>query len=121
VVPLVSKDEVLAFFNNGAEHIEKTRFLGSNAPKLGKAYDEEIYKTRAIVFIYNKGDYDEELNSVKLAGRSTANRMNLRLGFVTDPKLIKHMKQSETWFGEASFNTLILKRYDGDITYLDLL
>ena len=32
VVPLVSKDEVLAFFNNGAEHIENTRFLGSNAP-----------------------------------------------------------------------------------------
>ena len=74
------------------------------------------------MFIYNKGDYDEELNSVKLAGRSTANRINLRLGFVTDPKLIKHMKQSgETWFGEASFNTLILKRYDGDIAYLDLL
>lgn len=73
------------------------------------------------MFIYNKGDYDEELNSVKLAGRSTANRINLRLGFVTDPKLIKQMKQSETWFGEASFNTLILKRHDGDITYLDLL
>ena len=38
-----------------------------------------------------------------------------------DPKLVKQVKQSETWFGEASFNTLILKRYDGDINYLDLL
>jgi len=50
-----------------------------------------------------------------------ANRVNLRVGLVTDQKLIKAFKKSTGWFeNEASFNTIILKRYDGEIFKFDL-
>jgi len=47
--------------------------------------------------------------------------LNLRIAIVTDPKLVKKLKKETSWFGDASLNTLLVKRYDGEIFNLDLL
>ena len=41
---------------------------------LGEDYKNLKFKTRVVVFIYNKGDYDEELEAVKYAAQMSANR-----------------------------------------------
>ena len=46
---------------------------------------------------------------------------NLRIALVTDHRLVKRLKKETSWFGDASLNTMILKRYDGEILNLDLL
>lgn len=71
--------------------------------------------------VYNKGDYNEELESIKDAARKSANKFGLRVGVVTEPRLVKKLKKETSWFGEASLNSIILKRYDGEIFNLDLL
>ena len=52
----------------------------------------------------------------------SARRDDLRLGLVTDRKIIKKYKQKYgTWFPEVSYTTMILKRYDGEIFTFDFL
>ena len=90
---------------------------------LGEKYQTLKYKTRVVVFVYNKGDYDEELEAVRYAARMSANRQDLRIGLVSKPKLVKQVKKSEQggWFGDASMNSIVLKRYDNEIFHVDLL
>ena len=84
-------------------------------------YNELKYKTRAIIFVFNKGDYDAELEEVRKTARRAAKRPDTRLAMVTDPKLIKKYKQGTGWFGDASLNTFIMKRYDGEIFVFNLI
>jgi hypothetical protein len=58
---------------------------------------------------------------MKEAARKSAQMLNLRIGFVSNPKLVKKLKKETSWFGDASLNTMILKRYDGELFNLDLL
>ena len=88
---------------------------------LKEEYKALEFKTRVIVFVFNKGDYDAELGEVRTTARRMAKRPDTRMAMVTDPKLIKKLKQSTGWFGDASLNTLILKRYDGEVFNFDLL
>ena len=88
---------------------------------LGDLYKNMKFKTRVIICIYNKGDYDEELSNIKETARKSASMLNIRIGFVSDPKLVKKLKKETSWFGDASMNSIILKRYDGETKFLDLL
>lgn len=88
---------------------------------LDDLYAKSKYKTRVLLCIYNTKDYDEDLKAIKEAARNAAWLYNFRIGIVSNPKLIKKMKKETSLFGDASMNSLILKRYDGHITYLDLL
>ena len=88
---------------------------------LGDIYNDIKYKTRVIIAIYNKGDYDEELNNIKETARKSAHMLGMRIGYVSDPKLVKKLKKETSWFGDASMNSIILKRYDGETKFLDLL
>ena len=80
-----------------------------------------MYKTRVLTLVYNKGDYNEELETIKETGRKSANRFGLRIGVVSEPKLVKKLKKERSWFSDASMNSIILKRYDGEIFHLDLV
>jgi hypothetical protein len=88
---------------------------------LEEIYKKFQFKTRVVVAIYNKGDYDEELQTIKEVARRSAHMHSLRIGLVSDPKLVKKLKKETSWFGDASLNTMILKRYDGELFNLDLL
>lgn len=127
LVVLKTEESIEAFLDINKEHPEKTRFMMPTGITLrdelylGDMYKEFKYKTRVIVFIYNTGDYDEEIETLKEAARKSAHMLNLRIGFVSNPKIVKKLKKETSWFGDASLNTMILKRYDGELVNLDLL
>ena len=89
--------------------------------RLGEVYTNLSFKTRVLILVYNKGDYDEELDGLRNDARRSALMLNFRVGLVSDPKLVKRLKRETSWFKDASMNTMILKRYDDEITSLDLL
>lgn len=127
LVNLRSQEAIEAFLNVNAEHEEKTKFMMPTGVELrpelmlGRLYNNLVFKTRAIICIYNRGDYDEEIESLKDVARRSAHMLNLRIGIVSDAKLVKKLKKETHWFGDASLNTLIVKRYDGELFNLDLL
>lgn len=127
VVTLRFKEDIELFLNVNNEHMEHTKFflptgtVLSSDLHLGDIYSSKKFKTRVIACVYNKGDYEEELNEIRSAARKSANRFNLRIAIVTDPRLVKSLKKETSWFGDASLNTIILKRYDDTMFNLDLL
>ena len=69
--------------------------------------------------MYNPEDYDEEILAIKNAAIKSIERPELVFGIVENPKLVKKMKQTTSWFD--SFNSLVLKRYDGEFFSIDML
>ena len=55
-------------------------------------------------------------------GTHLSSRYNLRIGIVTDTRLIKEMKQSNPDFflGEVGMSMMVLRRYDGVISKVNL-
>lgn len=91
--------------------------------KLGDVYKNRKTKTRVLAFIFDEEDYPDEILELKQAGRYSAKRDDLRIGLCTDKKIIKKYKSKHgpLWFPDASYSTIILKRYDGQVFFLDLL
>ena len=60
------------------------------------------YKTRVLVFIFDKEEYSSELKIIREAGRLLAQRLSIRLGIVTDHKLIRIYKKKygASWFND---------------------
>lgn len=125
LVTLKTEEEVETFLNLQVEHVEKTKFFSYNpsAPVLGETYRSRKTKTRVIAFIYDKDDFPDELKQLRQAGRYSAKRDELRMGIVTDKKIIKKYKAKygTSWFPDATYSTLVLKRYDGQTYFIDLL
>lgn len=71
--------------------------------------------------MYDKSDYDEELKDIKNAGRFLANRDEVRIGFLNDPKLIRKFKKETSWFSRSGFNSFIVKRYDDKLFVNDMI
>jgi len=73
--------------------------------------------------LFDKDDFTDELKAFRFAGKIGAKREELRIGMVTDKKLIKKYKASygTLWFPEGSYSSIVLKRYDGKIFHHDLL
>lgn len=80
------------------------------------------YTTRVLVLVFDKNDYDEDINEIKAGIRYLSNRPELRAGLVTDKKMLKKLKKETSWFeNESSFTSLVVKRYDGNIEIVDLM
>ena len=89
---------------------------------LGDFFTSRLHKTRVIIFVFEPEDFDEELNAIRDFARKSANRIELRIGLVTDKKMIKKYKKTTSWFEEdASHNTIVMKRHDGEIISLDFM
>ena len=79
------------------------------------------FSTRVIAFFYDKKEYAEEIDYLRKHAIQASNRYNLRIGLVTDQKLILRMKKSHaTYFLDVGLSVMILKRYDGEIFKLNV-
>lgn len=86
-------------------------------------YKDITTKTRVLIFTFDKDDFSDELNNLKDSGKVSSHRSELRIGMVTDKKLIKKykVKYGTLWFPEGSYNSVVLKRYDSYYFSHDLL
>ena len=50
--------------------------------------------TRVVALVYDQKEYKDDVKELKAAARQMANRYNLRIGIVTDTKVIKDLKKS---------------------------
>lgn len=126
VTPLLSletEQDLLNFLELSNEPNETTKFLSKSQLKMGSEYTDRQVKTRVVAFIYDKDDFKEELRVLRQSSRSSARRDDLRVGIVTDRKVIKKYKQKygTAWFPEVSYSSLVLKRYDGETFSYDFL
>lgn len=121
---LDSEEAVDRFLNLAKEPEETTALLKKYPPYLGRYYDDKQLKTRALLLIFNKDDYDQEIDFLKEAARNSARRESLRFGIVSDPSIVRLYKKKygEHWFGDSvQFNGFIVKRYDGTIFAYNML
>lgn len=81
---------------------ETTGFLKRENPSLGDHYAKLKYKTRVLVFMFDKEEYETEYNIVRDSGRLNGQRLSIRYGVVTDPKLIRLYKsrKGNQWFND---------------------
>lgn len=92
LLELTSKAEVQAFLDMTKEPIENTKFFGNYPMPLNRHYSVAKYPGRAIAFIFDLDDYEQELLNVKEAARGSSIREALRFGLVKDKNLIRHYK-----------------------------
>jgi hypothetical protein len=124
VVELTTDEDLSQFIALENEYVEKTDFLEKNPVALPPGlYQTRRVKTRVIAFIYDREDFNDELDTLYNAARMSAKREELRVGIVTDKKLIKKYKANHgtLWFPEGAYSSIVLKRYDGKVFYHDIL
>ena len=116
-IELSTPQEVETFLDLSKQPNEKTKFFSKveNPPAIGKPFEDSPVKTRVIMFVFEKKDMIQEYKDVKLAGRFSYKRDDLRIGVVYDRKIIKKYKSQygNSWFGDAQYNGLVLMRHDG--------
>ena len=81
------------------------------------------FNTRVVAFFYDKAEYKEEIRILRDTATYSAMRYNLRMGIVTDRKLVMQMKNSQllkTFFATGTNTQMILKRYDGELFSVNL-
>ena len=115
MVTLETAKEVETFLESNVEYVESTGFFRNKNAPLGNNYDDLRLKTRVIAFIFDKDEYEQELKYIREVGKLTAQRISLRIGLVTDPRLIRKYKESygTYWFPDnVQLSTIIVQRYD---------
>ena len=84
---------------------------------------ETRIKTHVVCFLYDKGEYKEELQNLRREAKHLATRDNLRIALVDNPKLVRKMKigkYGNKLFAHVSMSSMDLRRYDGALKVLDI-
>ena len=103
LLPLETESAIEHFLDIMWDVDEKqSPFFKRGAPVLGMHEKRLKYKTRVLVFIFDKEEYSSELKIIREAGRLLAQRLSIRLGIVTDHKLIRIYKKKygASWFND---------------------
>ena len=129
-IKLDSEEQILSFLDNSESTIWKEDYKNGLLAK-GMSFDEDKnmdqmaqmmgVNTRVVAFFYDKQEYAEEIKILKNMSLFMANRYNLRVGLVTDERLVTKMKKSHAdLFNDVGKSVMVLKRYDGAIFKLDV-
>ena len=111
LVTLETAKEVETFLDSNKEYVESTGFFRNKQVPLGANYDDLRLKTRVIAFIFDKDEYEQELKFIREVAKLSAQRVSLRIGLVTDARLIRKYKESygTYWFPDnVQLSTVIV-------------
>ena len=73
--------------------------------------------------MFDKEEYSTELKFIREAGRIAAQRLSVRIGLVTDPKLIRLYKarKGALWFNdEVQLSSVVVQRFDKQTFSMDI-
>lgn len=103
LLQLDSEEDIEAFLDLSNEPKETTNFMKVKNTKLGMYYDDKLLKTRALVLIFNKEDYSQEVKYIREAARNSARREALRFGILSDPAIVRIYKKKygQHWFADS--------------------
>lgn len=125
LLPLNSEEEIQAFLASENEvDISKSGFLKKNPVFLNQHYQNILLKTRVLIFMFDKTEYEKEMKDLRTAARLGAQRLGIRYGLVTDAKLIRKYKakNGNKWFhDEVQLSTIVIQRYDKETFAMDLM
>lgn len=101
-MPLDSEEAIEQFLDVSIDVVETTGFLKKELPSLGDHYMRLKHKTRVLVFMFDKEEYETEMKTIRDSGRLNSARLSVRMGLVTDPKLIRLYKarKGNFWFND---------------------
>ena len=122
-MPLDSEDAIEAFLDESYEVKETTGFFKKETPMLAESYSELRHKTRVLVFMFDKDEYQNEMKLIREAGRLLSQRVSIRLGLVTDHKLIRQYKakKGRSWFNDdVQLSTIVVQRFDKQTFPMDI-
>ena len=130
LVSLTSEEQIMSFLDTSEPKIWHEDYHGMLCAK-GQSFDEDHlmelqladygYQTRVVAFFFDKDDFKDEIAMLKHSSQHLALRYNLRIGMVTDKKLITKMKKSHPEiFLDVGMSVMVLRRYDGTLSMLNL-
>ena len=122
-MPLDSEQAIEKFLDTSIHVKESTGFFKKIKPDLGVHYNKLKFKSRVLVFMSDKEDYETEFKIIKETSRLLSQRLSVRVGLVTDIKLIKQYKAKwgSLWFNDdVQLNTVVLQRFDKEYFSFDL-
>mmetsp|Transcript_20742 Transcript_20742/g.28000 ORF Transcript_20742/g.28000 Transcript_20742/m.28000 type:complete len:154 (+) Transcript_20742:341-802(+) len=115
LVVLNTEESIARFLDESKEVEETTGFLKKGPIALGSHHTKLKFKTRVLVFMFDKSEYEAEMRMIREAGRVNAQRLSVRMGLVEDPKLIRLYKAryGNKWFNdEVQLSSLVVQRFD---------
>ena len=110
LVELKEKIEIQLFANPHIEFIEGTPFYAKKYRAIDDVFSQFDKVSRAIAFVHDQFEHKEKIKQLEFVARSLAARSDLRVGIVTDKKLIKEFKgqYDAKWFDVSSNNTIVM-------------
>ena len=104
LITLNTEEEVLTFLDNGDKEVIQDDFKGGIVGK-GTNFDPKKaingylkdmgFNTRVVAFFYDKSEYKEEIEILRNTATYLSARYNLRVGIVTDRRLVMQMKNDK--------------------------
>ena len=102
MLTLDTDEAVERFLDESVEADEKTGFFKRELPVLGNHYSKLRHKTRVLVFMFDKEEYQTEMKIIRDTARLASQRVSVRFGLVTDPRIIRMYKAryGNLWFND---------------------
>lgn len=130
VIEFNTFEKVAVFFKSAKDHqtfedFEGPLFKGMPLEQvpINLIYQVYTHKTRVLCSFFGKDEYSEEIQELTDAARRLSYRNNLRVGIVTDTKLVKYLKRNmhtEHLFRGMGYTQCALQRYDDHIEIVDI-
>jgi len=131
VVTLTSEEKVLSFLDTSQASIWEDDYSGAALSPKGVIFDPERkmdklaklegFNTRVVAFFFDKSEYAEEIKFLTSSALFLSSRYGLRIGLVTDQRLITKLKKSHPdLFFDVGMSVMVLRRYDGALMKLNV-
>lgn len=121
---LDSEEAVEKFMDNESEFPEEFGFIKKNPLPLGVNYSDMQLKTRVLVLMFDKEQFEGEMKMITEAARLLSSKQQIRFGIVKDAKIIRKYRASKgtAWFpDEVQLSSIVVQNYRRDIHLIDLL
>lgn len=112
VVELTTDGQVKNFVDTSVEVSEATDFYQDSYRSIRDQFEKLPKVTRVVGFFENSEKFQDKIDELTKVAGQLSERTDLRIGVVTDPKLVQQYKKEAGpfWFNETSHNSIVMFR-----------